>query len=107
MSTLAHGLEKKQITIDSSGIVTYIDAPSMYSINNPRGDKNAQPKSIIGRLTKNEFEKFKVFLSYSLLSRLPLIRGCGMDDERADFEIAIGEKRIKSRGCELSCESLP
>jgi hypothetical protein len=92
----------KQVTIDSSGKVTFIDDPIPYSINHPNADKNAKPKNMKGQLTPNEFANFKNLLSKSLPSRLPIRRGCPIDGATSDFDITIGTKRIKSIGCDLS-----
>jgi len=92
----------KQITIDSSGKVTYADNPLMYSVNNPGADKNAKPKNISGQLTQKEFENFKSLLANSLPLRLPLKRGCPLDGATSDFEIIMATKKIKSTGCNLS-----
>ena len=76
---------KKQITIDSLGKVTFVDKPIIYSVDNPGADKNAKPKNILGQLTPREFENFKNVLANSLPSRLPLKRGCPMDEERGQI----------------------
>lgn len=92
----------RQITIDSSGNVTFIDRPIPYSINNPDADKNAKPKNIKGQLTRKEFTNFKNLLSKSLPSRLPFKRDCPMDGTISNFDIVIGSQIIKSTGCDLS-----
>lgn len=93
---------ERLITIDSLGRMSFVDNPMQYSINIPRGDKNAKPRTLKGQLTQKEFTRFKALLSKSLPSRLPLERGCPMDGSYSDFEIQIGAKKIKSTGCDLS-----
>lgn len=93
---------KRHITIDSLGKVVFIDRPILYSINNPGVDKNEKPKNIVGRLTTNEFTNFKNLLSKSLLTKLPFKRDCPIDGATSNFEIVIGNKTIKSTGCNLS-----
>lgn len=92
----------RHITIDSLGKVVFIHRPILYSINNPEADKNVKPKNIEGRLTANEFNNFKNLLSKSLPSRLPPKRGCPLDGAISTFKIIIGNKTMKSTGCNLS-----
>jgi hypothetical protein len=82
---------EKKITINSSGrVIVY---------NNPFIKKQI---TIRGWLTVEELIKFRNLLSNSLLSRLPLKRGCPIDGGVSDFEILVGTKLYVSKGCDLS-----
>lgn len=93
---------ERHISIDRLGSVNFDDVPLQYSVNHPRGDKTAKPRRFKGQLTRKELATFKSVLSKSLPSKLPLKRGCPMDGAMSNFEIRIGERTIKSTGCDLT-----
>jgi len=90
---------RKKITIDSLGNVTFYEDRKIYNYDTVI---NIPPLLIKGRLTQNAFVSFKNLLSKSLPSKLPSKRPCGIDSRFIDFEILIGNRNIKSVGCELS-----
>jgi hypothetical protein len=87
------------ISIDSIGRLVYF-----RKIRNPSDTAEKTDNRVTTRvLTKQEFDKFKDRLSYSLLLKLRRFRGgCdAMDASRTSLEIIYNNKRVISKGCTL------
>ncbi|MFT3911498.1 MAG: hypothetical protein QM737_18890 [Ferruginibacter sp.] len=89
----------RMVIIDSLGKVTFKSDPFSISFDSTKIEKK---KNIKGQLSSTEFISFKNLLSKSLISKLPLKRGCPIDGATSNFTIQIGSKTYKSIGCELS-----
>lgn len=90
----------RHIDIDKEGNVKFSFKPVTKEF---RLDENKieKPKTISGRFTTKEFQKFKDLLSKAMVSKLPLKRGCPIDGSNSNFEIMIGQNIYKSTGCYL------
>ncbi len=91
----------KDISIDADGKVV-LTIKRFVKNHLSKVDSSIGPIKIIGKLTVDEFTNFKALLSRSLLSRLPIKRGCPINGRIANFDIVIGSKKYTSTGCNLS-----
>ena len=91
----------KHITIDAEGKVV-LSIKTFIKNHLSKIDSSIAPIKINGQLTVDEFNNFKVLLSRSLLSKLPVKRGCPINGRIANFEIVVGPKKYTSTGCNLS-----
>ena len=91
----------KHIAIDADGKVV-LTIKKFVKNHRSKVDSSIAPIKINGQLTVDEFTNFKVLLSRSLLSKLPLKRGCPINGRVANFDIVIGQKKYTSTGCNLS-----
>lgn len=84
-----------ELDIDSTRKVSYKKYPSPFMHNS--GTKVRWS----GYLLPAEFEKFKNALALSLLSSLPNMRGCGIDEAQKDFIVSTNNKVYITKGCIL------
>ncbi len=91
----------KYIAIDADGKVV-LTIKKFVKNHLSKVDSSIAPIKINGQLTADEFTNFKVLLSRSLLSKLPVKRGCPINGRIANFDIVIGPKKYISTGCNLS-----
>ena len=91
----------KHLTIDAEGKVV-LTIKTFIKNHLSKIDSSIAPIKINGQLTADEFNNFKVLLSRSLLSKLPIKRGCPINGRVANFEIVVGPKKYISTGCNLS-----
>jgi len=91
----------KHISIDADGKVV-LTIKTFVKNHLSKIDSSIAPIKINGQLTVNEYTNFKVLLSRSLLSKLPVKRGCPINGRVANFEIVVGPKKYTSTGCNLS-----
>ncbi len=90
-----------EVTIDSTGKVSYFrDSATTadFALKVQTAKKTVQ---LTGSLSPLEFENFKNILSKSMITLLPELRGCGIDEPQTWFTVTMNNKTFTTKGCKM------